>query len=254
MEPSQKTEYRYFLQFFLLIIILVTGSEKMNAQAFFLKNDYDTNYVHSALEEFTARMFTSLSYSGFSFQDQNLDKDLIYSIHSKLTVGLGFNYSVVGINLGFSPFSNSIADSKYGKTKSFDFQMNFYGRKMIFDLYLLSHSGFYLSNPESILNGWSDTGTYPLRPDIKMFSTGIVAQYIFNNKRFSMRATYLQNEWQKKVPVHFLLAVSFFIRNSMVVLLLFPVRLIHPISSEVTELTIRHHSIWVSMEDTVILL
>jgi hypothetical protein len=74
----------------------------------------------------------------------------------------------------------------------------------------MSHVGFYLSNPESILNNWEDNGTYPLRPDMTMFSTGIVSQYLFNNKKFSLRATYLQNEWQRKSAGSFIVGGSFF--------------------------------------------
>jgi len=210
MEAFQIQKQLRFLSFFLLLVVLVTGTNKVNAQTLFLKNDYDTNYIYSYTEKFTSRVFSSLSSAGISFIDQNLDKDLSYAIHSKLSFGVGFNYSVFGINLGFSPFRSSVADSKYGKTKSFDFRMNFYGRKFIFDLYFMTHAGFYLSNPGSILDGWTDTGAYPLRPDIHLFSTGIVAQYIFNNKKFSMRATYLQNEWQRKSTGSFLVGGEFF--------------------------------------------
>lgn len=201
----------YLLSWFLLLLVMLTGTLKVNAQEPFLKNIYDTNYICSYTEEFTARSFSSISYASISFQDQELDKNLMYGINSKLSFGLGFNYSVFGINLGFSPLSNSVSNDKYGTTQSFDFRMNLYGRKFIFDLYFMTHSGFYLSNPGSILKDWTnEEDAYPLRPDIQLFSTGIVAQYIFNNKKFSMRATYMQNEWQKKSAGSFLLGGEFF--------------------------------------------
>jgi len=156
------------------------------------------------------RTFTSLSYAGLSYRDNKINKNLDYGIDSKYAIGIGANYSVFGINLSFSPWQSSLSDSKYGKTKSLDFRMNLYGRKIIYDLYLLSHSGFYLSNPKSIIDGWTDTDSYPLRPDMKMFSAGIVAQYIFNNKKFSMRATYLQNERQRKSAGSFIVGGTLF--------------------------------------------
>lgn len=211
MNASQNSILPYFSYIFILLFGMFAGAQKGNAQVSFLKNVYDTNYICSYTEDFTARTFSSISYSGISFQDHELDKDLKYGINSKLSFGLGFNYSVFGINLGISPLRNSVADDKYGKTKSFDFRMNMYGRKFIFDLYFMTHSGFYLSNPESILKDWpAKNDTFPLRPDIQLFSTGIVAQYIFNNEKFSMRATYVQNEWQKKSAGSFLLGGEFF--------------------------------------------
>ena len=211
MNTPQISNLSRFSSWFLLLFVLFTGTQKVNAQEPFLKNIYDTNYICSYTEELTARTFSSISFASISFQDQELDKDLKYGINSKLSFGLGFNYSVIGINLGVSPLGNSVSNEKYGKTKSFDFRMNLYGRKIIFDLYFMTHSGFYLSNPESILADWPDESeVYPLRPDIELFSTGIVAQYIFNNKKFSMRATFVQNEWQKKSAGSFLVGGEFF--------------------------------------------
>jgi hypothetical protein len=74
----------------------------------------------------------------------------------------------------------------------------------------MTHRGFYLHDPGSILHDWPENDTFPLRPDIQLFSTGIVAQYIFNNQKFSMRATYMQNEWQRKSAGSFLVGGEFF--------------------------------------------
>jgi len=211
MNAARNSKSHCFLSWLLLLLIILTGTLKVKAQEPFLKNIYDTNYICSYTEEFTARTFSSISFASISFRDWELNKDLKYGINSKFSFGLGFNYSVIGINLGFSPLRNSVSNAKYGKTQSFDFRMNLYGRKFIFDLYFMMHSGFYLSNPESILKGWTaEEDAYPLRPDIQLFSTGIVAQYIFNNKKFSMRATYVQNEWQKKSAGSFLVGGEFF--------------------------------------------
>ena len=210
MKPLTIQKQRSLLQLLILIMVFFSMAGNVNGQHQFIKNEYDTTYICSYTEEFTGRTFSALSFVGLSFQDQKVDKSLDYGIHSKVAIGVGFNYSVVGVNLNISPWSSSVSNSKYGKTKSLDIRMNLYGRKIIFDLYLMSHAGFYLSNPESILNNWEDNGTYPLRPDMTMFSSGIVTQYLFNNKKFSLRATYLQNEWQKKSAGSFIVGGSFF--------------------------------------------
>lgn len=183
---------------------------KSNAQFSFLKNDHDTNYIYSATEKLTTRLIAPVSYTDVSFYDRDVNKSLSYSIHSKLNFGIGFNYSIFGINLSLSPFTNPDNDEKYGKTRSIDLRMNLYGSNLIFDLYLINHKGFYLSNPFAIIEGWIEDDTYPKRPDINVFSTGIVSQYIFNSKKFSLRATYLQNEWQKKSAGSFIVGGEIF--------------------------------------------
>ncbi|MFK5857409.1 MAG: DUF4421 family protein [Bacteroidota bacterium] len=198
MKLSNHINWSIILKIVTILIVVGSFSQESKAQSFLLKNDYDTNYIHSATEELTSRLLSSISYTDILFRDQKLNTTLSYSIHSRYRFGIGFNYSVFGINLTFSPFNNSANNAKYGETKSIDLRMNLYGRSVIFDLYLIKHKGFYLSNPESVLEIWPYEETYPLRPDISVFSTGLVTQYIFNNKKFSLRATYLQNEWQKK--------------------------------------------------------
>lgn len=43
-----------------------------------------------------------------------------------------------------------------------------------------------------------------------MFNVGIVTQYIFNNRKFSLRSTYVQNEWQKKSAGSLIVGAEFF--------------------------------------------
>lgn len=210
MEVFWTRQPKPLLPFFLLLFFVSTATNKINGQVSIISNEHDTNYIASYIEDFTTRVFSAVSYSSITLSDQNLDKDLVYEIPSRIYFGAGFNYSVIGINLAFSPFKNSTLESEYGETKSFDFRLNFYGRKIIYDFYLMSHRGFYMSNPEDILYSWPDTSKYPTRPDMELFSTGLVAQYLFNNKKFSMRATYMQNEWQKKSAGSFIAGGEFF--------------------------------------------
>ena len=204
------TNHYLLLKIVLLLTTLVFNPLVTRPQITIFKNIHDTNYIYSYIEDFTARTFTSLSFVRISLHDNNIDKNLNYGIHSKLGFGFGFNYSIFGFNLRYSPKSNSVANSKYGETRSLDFRMNLYGRKFVFDLYLISHSGFYLSNPQEVFGSWENTGFYPPRPDIEVFSAGGVAQYLSNNKKYSLRATYLQNEWQKKSAGSFIVGTSFF--------------------------------------------
>lgn len=208
LKYHKKLRFPVYLIF--LIISLFFNLKKTQAQLSLLNNDHDTNYIASYNELLTTRFYTTVSNATTTFIDQNIGKGIEYDIPSRLTFGLGFNYSIFGLNIGFSPLLNSATNSTYVETKSFDFRINIYSRKFLFDIYLMSHEGFYLGNPEDIFSEWLDTNGDPIRPDMQLFNSGVVVQYLFNNKKFSMRAVFMQNEWQKRSAGSFILGGDFF--------------------------------------------
>ena len=63
---------------------------------------------------------------------------------------------------------------------------------------------FYLAS-----NSTNNTSTeYYLRPDLHVNQVGTSVQYILNHKQFSYRASFLQNEWQKKSAGTFIFGVE----------------------------------------------
>jgi hypothetical protein len=62
------------------------------------------------------------------------------------------------------------------------------------DVFGQFYRGFYLASNSTN----SISGEYYLRPDLDVNHIGASVQYILNHKRFSYRASFLQNEWQKK--------------------------------------------------------
>jgi len=51
------------------------------------------------------------------------------------------------------------------------------------------------------------------RPDIDVYEVGAIVQYVFNNEKFSYRASFMQNEWQKKSAGSLLLGAEIFFGN-----------------------------------------
>jgi len=82
-----------------------------------------------------------------------------------------------------------------GKTRSFDFGSHIYTRDWVTDIYAQFYKGYYLS-----LGGPAGTAdkNYYKRPDIKVNLLGASVYRLLNGERFSYRAGFLQNEWQKK--------------------------------------------------------
>ena len=51
---------------------------------------------------------------------------------------------------------------------------------------------------------------YYLRPDLQINQLGTSVQYILNHKKFSYRASFLQNEWQKKSAGTFIFGIEIY--------------------------------------------
>jgi len=170
------------------------------AQAQFLKNlncAPDSMCVMDLSRDLLIRLYGSQKFTGYQLGQYGNRKRVVYSPNDNYNIGIGFNYRFLGINIGFrAPFVNNDAP-KYGKTKFLDLQSYIYMRKVTLDLYGQFYNGYYLSN-RSILDNYKVIDTFLKRPDLHTKNFGFTLQYIFNHKKFSYRAAYLQNEYQRK--------------------------------------------------------
>jgi len=162
------------------------------------KENIDTNYIESYYNDLVVRTFTSTKYTTTGINDSKLEQNLVYHPNDRTNIGFGFNYRWIGLNLGFNlGFINNDNDT-YGETKFWDLQTQFYLRKFVIDFYLQQYSGFYLENTGEVMENWPNDGSYYIRRDISTYIGGVNVQYIFNYRKFSYRAAYLQNERQKR--------------------------------------------------------
>lgn len=163
------------------------------------KIDWDTNYYVSYYEEITLRWYSSVKYTGFRILNKDEKQNLLYLSNKNYITGAGVTYSWFTLNIGINyyPLINN-DDDVYGFTDYLDLQTHIYLRKFIFDIYAQVYEGNYLANSANVLSDWPEKDTFQLRPDITTWTIGFNAQYIFNWKKFSFKAAYNQNEWQKK--------------------------------------------------------
>ena len=147
--------------------------------------------------DLVVRLYGSQKFTGYKLGQYGNRKRVVYSPNDNYNIGVGFNYKFLGINIGFrAPFVNN-DEQRFGKTKFLDLQSYIYMRKVTLDLYGQFYNGYYLSN-QSILDNNKVIDTFLKRPDLHTRNFGFNLQYIFNHKRFSYRAAYLQNEYQRK--------------------------------------------------------
>lgn len=186
---------------YLLITIFFVGTSCHTYAQFGKKlftSETDTNYIADYSSYMTTRLFGSVKSASFRLLDSDVDRALDYLPNERMLFGLGANHGILGINIGINfPFINS-DDEKYGTTDYLNLTTRILTRKIYMDLLFQYYKGYYLANSYEMLKGWPDADTFMLRPDLGVFSIGINGHYIFNNERFSYRAGFLQNEWQKK--------------------------------------------------------
>ena len=183
-----------------LIVILSVFPVSAAAQEFkgFDRVQLDTNYVRVYKDELTTRVYLSRKQNGYTLSEGLASPFLKYRTNDNLLLGIGYTYTFLTINLGLKmPFINN-DDATYGKSKYVDLTLHGIFRSLIVDLYLQWNHGYYISNPEDHMPDWSSQNAYPQRGDMRSNLIGLNVQYLFNSSRYSYKAAFVQNEFQKK--------------------------------------------------------
>lgn len=198
----------------MIIAILVSISTSSYSQNLlkFLRGPLDTNYIESFQEYITGRVYSSVKYTNFKVKDGNYEKELFYKSNRRLIYGIGATYGAFTLNLGIPlPWVDANKDDDiYGTSDYLDLQSHLYWGRVNADLILQSYKGYYLSNPLDVMDDWQSEDKYPIRGDIRNISLGTDIVYVFNSDRYSYRATFNQNEWQKKSAGSFLAGVNIY--------------------------------------------
>ena len=191
----------------LLIIQLTCNFAFVNSQDISLQltsSDSLRNiYVEDRTDHINAALFLYSSRNGFTL---NSRRNISFEPNEAIGYGIRLQHKWLGLAFSFAP--KNIQEKRKGETDYTNFQLNTYGRKIGFDFYYMSYSGFYIENYRSfpVFNTYKES--YPQRPDMNTSSIGANLYYIFNHNKFSYRSGFVQNEIQKKSAGSFLLTAS----------------------------------------------
>ncbi len=168
---------------------LIYGSSQSELDYF--PTETDTTYIESFKHLLTTRYYLlAQNTSLVIFPD--LSATMEYKPNETGRFGIAAFYSWFGLGLSFGTKLFRKNSDVYGTTKSYDFRVNAYGKFMAIEGYLQYYQGFYMNYKSS---AYKETF---IIPGMDMVAFGIDGTYIYNYGKFSIRASYTQNERQKK--------------------------------------------------------
>lgn len=158
----------------------------------------DTNYVKDYSHLITGRLFSSTKFNTLAVLSNDDSEDLRYRPNNQINLGVGVSYRKLTLNLGFkAPLINN-DDSRYGRTRYIDAQANLLSPERATNLFLQYFQGYHLAANTNGLFEWADQETdQPYRSDLRQFNAGISTLRMLNSERFSYRAAFNQDAWQR---------------------------------------------------------
>ena len=176
---------------------------------------YENKYYADYSNNLDLFLYGKQKYNSFNVAHPTNGQILEYSPNQQLNLGFGFHYKFLGVGIAMKFGFVNHDDDKYGKTKRLDWQTNVYMQKAVFDFYFQYYSNFYLVNTPDIIPGWKAGDPYYVRPDMASVTLGLGGMYVFNHKRFSYKAAFVQTAVQKKSSGSYMLGASVFLQGIM---------------------------------------
>jgi hypothetical protein len=177
-------------------IVLLSSAQAQRTRP--TKDVFDTLYVYDFSKIVTGRVYSSTKNNRMVLGGRQAAKDLDYRPNNRINLGVGASYRALTLNLGFPvPFLNT-DDEVRGKTRYLDAQANIYTKRTATNLFLQVFGGYYLNSHSHAEVNWPVQYERPYRPDLTQFNLGFSTVRILNSDRFSYRASFNQDAWQRR--------------------------------------------------------
>ena len=168
--------------------------------------NHDTTYYENFNDLLTTRLFFSRKFTGFHVEFPSLDGEILkYAPNTTRNLGIGVSYEWATLNLAYG-FGFMNPDRGEGDTRYLDLQAHQYLGNFNIDFYGQFYKGYYLRNDDVT----EEIGAPYVRPDIRVNEVGLSVQYVFNHRKLSMRAAFINNAFQKKSAGSWILGADIF--------------------------------------------
>lgn len=179
------------------VVLLFTGKHgtpQVNAEETAVPSEtIDSSRIADYTNLLTARLFLLFQNASLLINPAiNQASNIVYRPNANIRVGIAGFWKWFGLGLSIDNPLYNTDQVAYGKTTTLDLRVNAFGRFLAAELFLQDYKGFYIVSPEK------PDGSHYILPDMRTFSLGFSGYWIYNAKRFSIRAAFIQNERQKK--------------------------------------------------------
>ncbi|MBK6882697.1 MAG: DUF4421 family protein [Flavobacteriales bacterium] len=111
---------------------------------------------------------------------------------------MGASYRRLTLNIGVPmPFVNTDKDTR-GRTRYVDAQANLHTASQSSNIFLQVFKSYHITSHESSALQWEQPTAFPYRADLLQYNIGISSLRIMDPGRFSYRAVFNQDAWQKR--------------------------------------------------------
>lgn len=179
---------RIFKALILLVLAFSLEVKTTSAQA-----DMDSVYYVKFPDQLTTRVYTSRKYTSVLINDRMTDQKIRFEPNSTLNLGLGATYNGLTLNIAYG-FGFLNPERGTGESKYLDLQAHAYPKDLIIDLFLQFYKGYYAELDDFS----SQNDPFLILPEMRVRKIGTNVQYLFNGDKLSLRAAFLQSEWQKR--------------------------------------------------------
>lgn len=158
----------------------------------------DSLYVRDLSQIVSGRIYGVTKDNSFTLGAMNDADNLLYRPNNRYNMGIGASYRALTINIGFPiPFVNN-DDEVRGKTRYLDLQAELNTTRYSTNFFLQYFSGYYIQSHSLEELNWMQETEQPYREDVSQFNLGVNTVRVFNNERFSYRAAFNQDAWQRR--------------------------------------------------------
>lgn len=160
----------------------------------------DTQYVRIPHERWMLRPFAQSKFAALRLQwnAEGASNTIEYRPNRPSQIGAFVAYRRIGLGLAFGVPGTSRDVTQFGETRHFDAQLFLFTRRWAADLVYARYQGMYVFNPRSIDRSWREDMPNPHRSDLRLGLFNANGVWVFNSRRFSLRAAFQQMEQQVK--------------------------------------------------------
>jgi len=222
----KKKIHTYFVYSFLVISIWLAGHSFSNAQKLsadslmnkvedfgksILFKDQDTAYITNYNNNFTLKFIGINKINYFKIADHNTNSSLRYRPDRRLNLGAGIAYKWFALDLAFNVGIGEKSD--FQNSNLLDFQGTIFNNRQYISIAYQYYYGYQITK----YTGFTPD-EYPdsnLRDDIRTISLSMRYTFAFNYDKFSLKASFIQNEIQRKSAGSFLVGAAFNMFNAV---------------------------------------